>query len=274
MSSYKAHSLFSIILSFIIFTNPFYLVLSLIGGNLSDFDHEIKNSAILKIMIFGFFLSILLYFIHIPIYFGLILILLGIIFYFSKHRGFTHSIFGITIISFLIFLFILLGILLSKDIISLLNNNPFNIGLDLNLFNMEFITFGGVVSFNFTLILLSILIIILIFLFLNKKLFIPAILLYSIGILIMPVDFSIFNKFIFPLGSKQLLFFLSIFFSILVGGLSHLILDSFTPSGIQLFSPFSKKKYYKKSGTFILASLLLFSIYNIVYNFNFFGIIL
>ena len=87
---------------------------------------------------------------------------------------------------------------------------------------------------------------------LNKKFLLPFFILVPVGIIITKnPDLNLFYAFL----------------AVLIGSLSHILLDLFTPSGIRLFSPLSSKKFKKNYGTilFILWAFLA-SIY--VFKFN------
>ena len=113
------------------------------------------------------------------------------------------------------------------------------------------------------------------------NLLLAFILLAVLGIFFLNKKVAILNT-VFIISSIFLLYFgvLPIFkldvhmvvFSIYLGLFSHLILDSFTPSGIRIFSPFIKNEYHKKAGILIFALLLasyfiLFSQYLPFYKF-------
>jgi inner membrane protein len=73
---------------------------------------------------------------------------------------------------------------------------------------------------------------------LNKKLVIPYIIVLSLGILLTPlIGFNIYF----------------VFGAVLLGSLSHLILDLFTPSGVKIFKPLSSRKMGKITGMLLLA---------------------
>lgn len=216
------------LLTFIFFQNPISLALALIGASLPDFDHDIKKSQVHMIIIIGFLIFELLFVLKLPYFLGLILCLLAIIFYFSNHRGFTHSILGILILTTLIFLIIILG---SSLIISSI---PFSIK-------------------NLELIAISIIILLLSCLIVNNKL-----ILITIFLLSLPFIFS----------SIYYIDYFLIFVSLFLGFLSHLILDSFTPSGIKIARPFSSKKVHKKFGLISLLILFLIAIPNLFLFFN------
>lgn len=99
MSSYKGHSIFALILACMFFHNPLLIALTFIGANVPDFDHKFKKESVYKIIILGLVVFISLYILKLPYYVGLIIVFLGVTFYFSQHRSFTHSIFGILILT-------------------------------------------------------------------------------------------------------------------------------------------------------------------------------
>jgi len=80
---------------------------------------------------------------------------------------------------------------------------------------------------------------------LNKKFLLPFFILVPAGIII---------------TENTDLNMLYVFLAILIGSLSHILLDLFTPSGIRLLNPASSKKFKKRSGAvlFILWAFLAF----------------
>ena len=80
---------------------------------------------------------------------------------------------------------------------------------------------------------------------LNKKFLLPFFIIVPVGIII---------------TKNTNLNLLYVFLAILIGSLSHILLDLFTPSGIRLFNPLSSKKFKKSSGAvlFILWAFLAF----------------
>ncbi|MBR5503242.1 MAG: metal-dependent hydrolase [Methanobrevibacter sp.] len=224
MSSYKGHSIFALILSLLMFYDPFAIALAILGANIPDFDHELKRNHVLIIISVGILLSMFLYLLNLPIYLGLIIGLLGVIFLLSSHRGFTHSILGCIVLAVSLFLLVYFGMDLSSYFnLSAITNIPLN-----------YIILAGV------LIFLSIL-------FLNRKL--ASIFIVFMVLFIGLVSFGIIP--VFKINVYVLIF------SIFLGLFSHMILDSFSPSGIKPFSPFSDKKYYKKLGIFLLAVIIV-----------------
>ena len=87
MSSYKGHTVFAVMLSFLMFYNPLAISLAILGANFPDFDHEFKQNQVLTILALGIITVCFLYFLNLPIYLGLILILLSLIFLFSFQEG-------------------------------------------------------------------------------------------------------------------------------------------------------------------------------------------
>lgn len=222
MSSYKGHSAFAIILATLMFHNPLAISLAILGANFPDFDHEFKQNQVLSILALGILISIFLYFLNLPFYIGLILILLSLIFLFSSHRGFTHSISGVLIQGAMIFLLIFCALDLAMS------------------FGLE----SKIIPIN--LLISFILLVFLGIFFLNKK------------VAIINAAFIIISIFLLYFGFLPI-FKLNIYmvvFSIYLGLFSHLILDSFTPSGIRIFSPFTNREYHKKAGILLFALLI------------------
>ena len=158
MSSYKGHSIFALVLAFMFFHNPLTIALTLIGANIPDFDHKFKKDNVYKIIILGLIVFISLYILKLPYYIGLIIVFLGVTFYFSEHRSFTHSIFGVLTLTAAVALILIWGSQLI-DAITLINNHY---------------------------LLMAILIALLSFLFLNKKLLMIFIPLFFISLFIIP----------------------------------------------------------------------------------------
>lgn len=159
MSSYKGHTLFAFILSLLFFTNPLLIALTIIGANIPDFDHKYKSNRVYQIIIFGLLIFILLYILNLPYYIAFIIVFIGIIFLFSNHRGFTHSIFGLITLATSFILIILLTYKLAIQITS--------------------------ISFEAGHYLLLVIIIILGFIFLNKRIFPIFLVLFLFSTLIL-----------------------------------------------------------------------------------------
>lgn len=214
------------ILSTFLFYNPLLIALSVIGANLPDFDHKFKKDNVYKMIILGLLIFIILYILDLPYFIGIVITVLGGIFYFSNHRGFTHSIFGLIILT--------------------------GLSVVLIVSSYEFILNNQFIHISNDLFIMVILIALLGVLTLNKKLY----------LLFLPI-FLISLFFINNLAVNYITITLSIF----LGLLSHLILDSFTPSGIKLFSPLSSKKVHKKFGIVLIVILFFVIALNFYFNF-------
>ena len=104
--------------------------------------------------------------------------------------------------------------------------------------------------FHFDYIYL-ILIVLFSLIFLNKKIVIPFIVLLFL------------SSFIFDLtmiSSIEILFYLSL------GYFSHIVLDSFTPSGVKLFAPLSSKTFHKNFGIVCCILILILAVLHIAFN--------
>lgn len=140
------------------FHNPLSIALALIGANIPDFDHKFKKDNVYKIIILGLVVFISLYILKLPYYIGLIIVFLGAVFYFSEHRSFTHSIFGVLTLTSAVSLILIWAYELVSAV-TILNNHY---------------------------LLMAILIVLLSFLFLNKKLLMIFIPLFFISLFILP----------------------------------------------------------------------------------------
>ena len=166
MPSYKKHILFSLIMVLPFFPDVFYLSLAVIGTSIIDFDHLLKIKSLFIMGLMGILLTFLLYLLKLPLILGLLLVFLALIFLVCKDRGFMHSVFGVTLTSVILTLFIIGSYFL---------------------------------IFNFTSNRLAILIVIISFLgflSLNKKLVAPFIVLVVVGMLLLPVpDINLYSIF-------------------------------------------------------------------------------
>ena len=159
MSSYKGHSIFAFALALMFFHNPLTIALTFIGANVPDFDHKFKKENVYKMIILGLLVFISLYILKLPYYIGLIIVFLGVTFYFSEHRSFTHSIFGVLTLTSALSLILIWGFQLI-DAVTLIDNRY---------------------------LLMAVLIALLSFLFLNKRLLMIFIPLFFISLFIIPV---------------------------------------------------------------------------------------
>lgn len=216
MSSYKGHSIFALLLACMFFHSPLLIALTLIGANIPDFDHKFKKENVYRMIILGLLMFISLYLLKLPYYIGLIVVFLGVTFYFSEHRSFTHSLFGVLTLTAAVSL-ILIWSLQLITVVSMLNDHY---------------------------LILAILIALLGFLFLNKKLLMIFLPIFFISLFVVKTgDFS----------------YIEIVLSLLLGVFSHIVIDSFTPSGIKLFAPLSSKKVYKNFGLMVVFALAVLS---------------
>ncbi|WP_405290009.1 metal-dependent hydrolase [Methanobrevibacter sp.] len=221
ISSYKGHSIFALILSLMFFHSPLLIALTLIGANIPDFDHKFKKDNVYKLIILGLIVFISLYILKLPYYIGLILVFLGVAFYFSEHRSFTHSIFGILTLT---------------SAVSLVLIWSFQLIMALTNINNRYL-------------IMALLIVAVSFLFLNKK----------VLMLFLPVFFI--SLFVFNTGNVD---YIEIVLSLCLGIFSHVVLDSFTPSGIKIFAPISSKKVYSNFGK---VSIFILVVLAMIYNF-------
>lgn len=102
MPSYKKHVLFSLIIAIPFIHDIFYLSLAVIGASMIDMDHHMRKKDLIILAALGILLTVILYILELPFLIGISLILMAVIFYMSKHRGFVHSIPGILVLSFLL----------------------------------------------------------------------------------------------------------------------------------------------------------------------------
>lgn len=213
--------MFAFILSLLMFYDPLAIALAVISANIPDFDHEFKRNHVLSMIALGAVMSLFLYFLGLPYYLGLVIVFLGGIFFLSSHRGFTHSILGVFTLSLFISLFLFFGIGLSSYDFDF--TNPLNLMILL----MVIISLG--------------------LLFLNKRLY--PIFLIAIALILISINMGLIS----PLKINLTLLVYSIFF----GLCSHIILDSFTASGVKAFSPFSDYQYHKKFGIALFLILII-----------------
>lgn len=298
MPSFKEHSLFAILFIVPFFPNPYSITLALIGAALIDFDHSIKKKNIYKILIIGLLATLVLYILSLPYIIGLIIVLIGLIFYFSNHRGFTHSLVGTLLLTALLTLlmglsFILINSILLNILLALHTSTSTNI----SIFLVGKLNIANSISIFTILVTLGVLSI-------NKKLKIPFIILLLIGMVLIPyniwvdsnsITYPFLNNFfielinmnliestimptikslrisetmlimpsLLPLLSQILFSFFIMMISLFLGFVSHLTIDSLTPHGIELLRPISSKKIKKVFGLLIIILWVILSIISI-----------
>ena len=138
MSSYKGHSAFALLLALMFFHNPLLIALTFIGANIPDFDHKFKKEHVYKLIILGLIVFISLYILKLPYFIGLIIVFLGVTFYFSEHRSFTHSIFGVLVLTSSVSLIMIWGYGLVMGI-TILDNSYFVMAILIALLSFLFL---------------------------------------------------------------------------------------------------------------------------------------
>ncbi|ADP78001.1 membrane-bound metal-dependent hydrolase [Methanothermus fervidus DSM 2088] len=106
MPSYKKHVIFSFIMILPFINSPITPFFAIIGSMLPDLDHVVKKKKTISIIIVGLLFLTLSYFYKKLIFISCSLLSLGLFFYFSKHRGISHSLFGTIFIPTLLTIFI------------------------------------------------------------------------------------------------------------------------------------------------------------------------
>ena len=224
MSNYRNHALFSILVALPFALSPFYLFFSLLGASICDMDHSNNESKVVRMMLFALLLAVLLFFVDGLSISALILFLLAAIFYLSRHRGFTHTVFGIVVLSFL-FLLMLMGFF------------PVFVRL---------CTLAGV-SLSSSLLLFVIMAVMGYFL-VNRRFYLIYLLVLAVYLFLSPVDYMGID-------------WLAVLFMLLLGSFSHIVLDLLTPAGLKLFSPLWGVTFYRSLGLFLFVVWVFASVY-------------
>lgn len=238
-------------LSIIFFPNPISIAITIIGANLPDFDHNIKKISLYKMMIVGLLVFIIIYIMNIyvmklPYLIGIILCIFPIIFYFSNHRGFTHSLLGIVVLSILLSLFMIMGIDLLSQILNSVNLS------NIILFNMA----------TSQLIATVVIVIFLAILIINKRLIFPFLILFLLGLIFFPNGLDLYMAtFLRDNINFTIPMLKYIFFPLCLGLLSHIILDSTTPAGIELFRPFSSRRFHLSYTKLLISAFFFIFLY-------------
>ncbi|MBO7718752.1 MAG: metal-dependent hydrolase [Methanosphaera sp.] len=223
MSNYRAHAIAGIIMALPFVPNLFYLFFALIGASICDLDHENNTHKVNSMMITGLALSLILFFFNASSISAVLLIVLSIIFYISKHRGFTHTLLGVVLLPAL-FLFMIMGFISFFNRIFLIMNYPIPHLLVL------FVTMAIVGFFV-----------------ISRKYYILYFMVLGVYLYVVPLDYSAINW----TASWIMLF---------VGAMSHIILDLLTPAGLNLFEPFSPVECHKKWALFFVVIWIILSI--------------
>lgn len=172
----------------------------------------------------GVVLSVLLFFLNGAYVGGMLLVLLALIFYVSKHRSFTHTLIGIFMLSS-IFTLMIIGFLPTITYFGVF------MGLSLPNNMILFITLAIVGYFV-----------------VSRKVLLMYLILVGVYLIIFPVDYLMLNWYF-------------VFIMFIIGSLSHLILDLWTPHGLKLCLPISEKTYHKKVALLLLSLWLVFCLY-------------
>ena len=228
VSSYKSHAIAGILFALPFISNVFYLFFALLGASVPDLDHQNNKHKVYSMIGFGVVLSVLLFFLNGDVLSGLVLILLGVIFYFSHHRGFSHTLVGIVVLSCL-FSFMFIGF------VSVLMRLCIDFGVNVPFSSIVFIV----------MVLIGYFVI-------HRRYLMLYILALAVYLVLFGFDFGMFNWYV-------------VFGMFLVGGLSHLILDLRTPAGLSLFKPFIKRKFHQKMALFLFIIWLVVAVGYLVY---------
>lgn len=209
LSSYKTHAIAGILFALPFVPSVFYLFFALLGASIPDMDHHNNNNKVLSMFLVGILLSVLLFFLDGVSLSGLIIISLAIVFYLSKHRGFTHTLIGVIVLSFL-FMLMVMGFIPVFYRLSLLLN----------------ISIPSNIVFFIVLSLIGYFIV-------SRRFLLVYILFLAVYLLVIPVDYSMIQ-------------WNMVFLILLVGALSHITLDLWTPAGLAVFKPISNVKFHRK----------------------------
>jgi len=229
MSSYKNHAIFGILLALPLIPDPLYLFFALLGASIPDLDHENNTNKVLDMFMVGVVLSVLLFFFNGFHLGGLLLVLVALIFYVSKHRSFTHTLVGILMLSS-IFTLMIMGFIPTVTYFGVF------MGLSLPSNMVLFIALAIVGYFV-----------------VSRKILLMYLLVLGLYLIIFPKNYLMLNW-----------TFVGVMF--MTGALSHLILDLWTPQGLKLFLPVSEKTYHKKMALLLLSLWIVCCIYLVLVN--------
>lgn len=228
MSSYKPHAIAGMIFTLPFVPSLFYVFFGLIGASIPDLDHNNNKHKIYGMIGFGVVLAILMFFYNSNVISCLILVILGVIFYLSRHRGFTHTLLGIVVLSGL-FSFMMMGFL--PILVKL--------GMDLNL---------DLMSNVFVFLMMAVIG----YFVIHRRYFLWYVAILGVYLLFLPVDYVSINWWM-------------VFGMIFVGALSHLILDLRTPAGLVIFNPFLDVKFHKSMAWILFLGWLGCSVWYLYY---------
>ncbi|MCD7781806.1 MAG: metal-dependent hydrolase [Methanosphaera sp.] len=229
MSSYREHAIVGLIFALPFVPSIFYLFFALIGASIPDMDHKNNTNKVYSMLITGIIVAILSILLGGSTILTLIIIALAMIFYFSKHRGFTHTFMGSIILSFLFMLMFIALISVLSSILSFVGLTSTTLVIFISLVVMGYFT----VSRRYLLLYVGVL---------------------TVYLLFMPVSYTELD-------------WVMIILSLLLGLFSHIVLDLWTPAGIALFKPFTNKKFHRKSAI-ILICIWIILVFMVIFTNN------
>ena len=227
MSSFKTHALAGILMALPFVPNLFYLFFAVIGASIPDMDHKHNKNKVHIMFLMGIIISLLLILLKGSVISGIIVMFVAIIFYFSKHRGFTHSIVGATIICLLL-LFMMMGFL--PVVTSIANYVGYVMPNNLSVF-----------------VILSLLG----YFVISRRVLTYYVIVLAASLFIAPVNIASID-------------WVMIFVMLFIGVISHMILDLRTPSGLAVFWPISNEVYHKKVAFIFVLIWVFFAVYYVV----------
>lgn len=224
MSNYKNHAIGGLIFALPFTPGIFYLFFALLGASIPDLDHENNIYKVRAMLVGGVVLSVFLFFVDGLNISALLLVGLAVIFYISKHRGFTHTLLGICILSY-VFLLMVMGFI------------PVFMRLSLNLG----ITIPSVVYVFVTMAIVGYFIV-------SRRYYVLYLLVLLIYLALYPVDYLSIN-------------WMAVFSMFLLGALSHIVLDLLTPAGVSFFVPFTEVKFHSTMAWILIMLWIVVSVY-------------
>ena len=224
MSNYRTHAIAGILMALPFAPSIFYLFFALIGASICDLDHENNTHKVNSMMITGLILSIILFFFNSSSISTLLLIVLSIIFYISKHRGFTHTLVGIILLS-LLFLFMIMGFI--------------------SFFNRAFLISAIRIPH---LLVLFVTMAIAGFFVISRRYYLIYFIVLGLYLYMVPMDYTTINWSL----AWMMLF---------VGSMSHIILDLATPAGLCIFEPFSHVECHRRWALIFFVIWIFFALY-------------
>ena len=233
MSSYKAHALAGIVMALPFIPSFFYLFFAIIGASIPDMDHKHNKNKVHVMFLVGIIVSLLLILVNGSVMPGVIIIFLSCVFYFSKHRGFTHSFVGGSMICVLL-LFMMMAFL--PVISSVASYTGYALPNNLSIFVI--------------LVLLG-------FFVVSRRVLVYYILLLAVLLFVTPINVAVIDWGI-------------VFAMLFVGVVSHLFLDLLTPSGLAVLWPLNNVVYHKSFAyvifvLWVVALVLYVSVYGHIF---------